>query len=85
MRERGLDVDHSTIFRWVQRYAPEINKRIRPHLKLAGVSYRIDETYIKISTGWSTSMAQWIKKAIRLNSCEAQSAILPRQNASLRR
>jgi transposase-like protein len=30
MRERGLDVDHSTVFRWVQRYAPEINKRIRP-------------------------------------------------------
>jgi len=32
----------------VQRYAPEINKRIRPHLKLAGASYRIDETYIKV-------------------------------------
>ena len=43
-RERGLDVDHSTVFRWVQRYAPEINKRIRPHLKLTGASYRIDET-----------------------------------------
>lgn len=48
MRERGLDVDHSTVFRWVQRYAPEINKRIRPHLKLAGASYRVDETYIKV-------------------------------------
>jgi transposase-like protein len=48
MRERGLNIDHSTIFRWVQRYAPEINKRIRPHLKLAGASYRIDETYIKV-------------------------------------
>jgi transposase-like protein len=41
-------VDHSTIYRWVQRYAPEINKRIRPHLKLASASYRIDETYIKV-------------------------------------
>jgi transposase-like protein len=29
-------VDHSTVYRWVQRYAPEINKRIRQHLKLAG-------------------------------------------------
>jgi transposase-like protein len=48
MRERGLTLDHSTIFRWVQRYAPEINRRIRPHLKLAGASYRIDETYIKV-------------------------------------
>jgi IS6 family transposase len=48
MRERGLGVDHSTIFRWVQRYAPEINKRIRPHLKMSGTSYRVDETYIKV-------------------------------------
>jgi IS6 family transposase len=48
IRERGLSVDHSTIFRWVQRYATEINKRLRPHLKLAGASYRVDETYIKV-------------------------------------
>jgi IS6 family transposase len=48
MSERGLLVDHTTVFRWVQRYAPEINKRIRPHLKLAGASYRVDETYIKV-------------------------------------
>ena len=48
MKERGLDVDHSTVFRWVQRYAPEINKRVRQHLKMSGVSYRVDETYIKV-------------------------------------
>jgi hypothetical protein len=40
MRERGLEVDHSTVYRWVQCYAPEINKRIRQHLKLSGPSYR---------------------------------------------
>lgn len=48
MRERGLDADHSTVFRWVQRYAPEINKRVRQHLKMSGTSYRVDETYIKV-------------------------------------
>jgi IS6 family transposase len=48
MKERGLDVDHSTVFRWVQRYAPEINKRIRQHLKMSGASFRVDETYIKV-------------------------------------
>ena len=48
MRERGLDVDHSTVFRWVQRNAPEINKLVRPHLKMSGTSYRVDETYIKV-------------------------------------
>jgi transposase, IS6 family len=48
MKERGLDVDHSTIFRWVQKYAPELNKRIRQHVKMSGTSYRVDETYIKV-------------------------------------
>lgn len=48
MRERGLAVDHSTIWRWVQKYAPEINKRIRPYLKMSGTSYRVDETYIRV-------------------------------------
>ncbi len=41
-------MDHSTVFRWVQRYAPEINKLIRPYLKMSGTSYRVDETYIKV-------------------------------------
>lgn len=48
MRERGLAVDHTTVWRWVMRYAPEINKRMRSHLKMTGTSYRIDETYIKV-------------------------------------
>jgi transposase, IS6 family len=52
MRERGLTVDHTTIFRWVQRYASEINKRIHPHLKLAGASHRIDENYVKVGIQW---------------------------------
>ena len=52
MRERGLSVDHVTIFRWVQRYAPEINKRMRPHLKMSGTSYRLDETYVKVGAEW---------------------------------
>ncbi len=52
MHERGLNVDNSTIFRWVQRYAPEINKRIRQHLKMSGTSYRVDETYIKIGQAY---------------------------------
>jgi transposase-like protein len=52
MHERGLAVDHTTVFRWVQRYAPEINKRMRPHLRVSGTSYRIDETYVKVSKEW---------------------------------
>jgi IS6 family transposase len=52
MRERGLSIDHVTIFRWAQRYAPEINKRMRQHLKMSGTSYHLDETYVKVGTEW---------------------------------
>ena len=48
MHERGLSMDHTTVWSCVQRYAPEINKRVCPHLKLADASYRVDETYIKV-------------------------------------
>ena len=46
--ERGVEVDSSCIWRWVQAYAPELNKRCRPYLKPTNKSYRIDETYIKV-------------------------------------
>ena len=48
MLERGLHVDHSTIYRWVQDYAPEMEQRHRRHLKPTTDSYRVDETYIKV-------------------------------------
>jgi transposase-like protein len=48
MRVRGLSLDHTTIYRWVQGYAPELEKRIRPHLRVTSDSYRVDETYVKI-------------------------------------
>ncbi|GHO63957.1 IS6 family transposase [Ktedonobacter sp. SOSP1-52] len=52
MLERDLYVDHTTISRWVQKYAPELEKRCRPHLKAYNDSWRVDETYIKIKTVW---------------------------------
>jgi len=51
-RERGLSVDHTMVFRWVQRYAPELDRRCRPHLRATNDSYRVDETYIKIKKQW---------------------------------
>ena len=48
LRERGVAVDHTTVFRWVQRYAPELDKRCRSHLTETNDSCRVDETYIKI-------------------------------------
>jgi IS6 family transposase len=45
-------VHHTTIFRWVQAYAPEIDKRSRPHLKPTNDSWRVDETYVKVKGKW---------------------------------
>ena len=44
MAERSLSVDHSTIWRWVQRYAPELNRRCRRELRKTNRSWRVDET-----------------------------------------
>lgn len=52
MNERGLSVDHTSIYRWVQEYAPEIDRRSRPHLKQTNQSWRVDETYVKVRGKW---------------------------------
>src|SRR5881227_39549 len=52
MRERGLEVDHTTRYRWVQRYAPELEKRCRPHFKATTDSWKVDETSIKVRQTW---------------------------------
>jgi transposase-like protein len=52
MQERGVELDHSTINRWVLKYAPELDKRIRRHLKPTNDSWKVDETYIKIKGVW---------------------------------
>jgi transposase-like protein len=52
MSERGVSVSPSTIFRWVQRYAPEIEKRVRPHQGHRSGSWRVDETYVRVGGRW---------------------------------
>lgn len=48
MEERGLSMAHTTIMRWVYQYSPELDKRLRRHLKRTNDSWRVDETYIKV-------------------------------------
>jgi transposase-like protein len=48
----GVEVDHTTIFRWIQAYAAELDKRIRPHLRISNGSWRVDETYVKVKGRW---------------------------------
>ena len=51
--ERGIKVDHTTIYRWVQKYAPEIEKRLRWYWKPGwSASWKVDETYIRVKGKW---------------------------------
>jgi len=53
MEERGVEVDHSTIYRWVQKFTPPLEVFFRKSKKCAvGKSWRMDETYIKIKGQW---------------------------------
>lgn len=53
LQDRGIVVDHTTIFRWVQAYAAALEKRIRPHLRPTNGSWRVDETYIRVKGRWT--------------------------------
>ena len=53
LQDRGVAVDHTTIFRWIQAYSAELEKRIRPHLRISNGSWRVDETYIKVKGRWT--------------------------------
>ena len=54
MTERGVAVDHSTIYRWVQRFAPEMEKRLRWQWRWPrSRSWRIDETYVRVRGQWA--------------------------------
>jgi transposase-like protein len=77
MGERGLTVDHVTIFRRVQRYAPEINKRMRPHLKMSGTSYRLDETYVKVGSEW-----KYLYRAVDSAGCTIEFMLSAKRDVS---
>jgi transposase-like protein len=52
LTERGLHADHVTVWRWVQRYAPELQRVLRRHLKPTNDSWRMDETYVRVKGKW---------------------------------
>ncbi len=65
LAERGLLVDHVTVWRWVQSYAPEIQRRLRPRLRPTNDSWRVDETYIRVKGEW-----RYLYRAVGLFRCD---------------
>ncbi|WP_026221723.1 IS6 family transposase [Bacillus sp. 37MA] len=52
MEERGLSMAHTMIIRWVHQYSPELDDRVRHHLRPTNNSWRVDETSIKVKGQW---------------------------------
>jgi transposase, IS6 family len=52
LAERGLHADHVTVWRWVQRYAPALQRCLCRHLKPTNDSWRLDETYVRVKGKW---------------------------------
>tara|TARA_R110002049_G_scaffold199948_2_gene370445 strand:+ start:14359 stop:15072 length:714 start_codon:yes stop_codon:yes gene_type:complete len=52
LEERGVIVDRSTVYRWVQKFGPELTKRTEKHLRRASVDWHVDETYIRVGGKW---------------------------------
>lgn len=67
MQERGVDVDRSTFNRRILKYAPVIDKRIRPYLKPTNDSWRVGKTYILFKT-FRRQNGFWVKSSILLKS-----------------
>ena len=76
MCERGLHIDHTTIFRWVQHYAPELEKRCRPHLNETNDSWRVDETYVKVKKVW-----MYLYRAVDSQGNTLEFLLSPRRDA----
>ncbi len=54
LKERGISVDHATIQRWVVKYSPKLESVFsQKHKRQAGLSWRMDETYVKVKGKWN--------------------------------
>src|SRR5215213_1551554 len=51
LADRGVEVDHVALLRWVQRFAPELEKRMRRHLRPCRGPWHVDETFVRVGCG----------------------------------
>lgn len=75
MEERGLRLAHTTIMRWVHVLGPELNKRIRPFLRVTGNQWKVDEVMVKIRGTWV-----YLYRAVDQNGKTLDFMVSPRRN-----
>jgi transposase, IS6 family len=72
--EPGISVDNTTLFRWVQHYAPEMEKRLQWYQGYRSCSWRVDETYVNVKGQWKYYYRAVDKPKILSYPCQALSA-----------
>src|SRR4051794_39435402 len=82
LADRGATVDYTTIYRWVQRFAPELEKRMRRHLHPCRGPWHVDETYIRISGQWRYFTEPSTAPARRSAFCSPPSGTRRQRSAS---
>ena len=76
MGERGVEVDHTTVYRWTQRYAPELEKRSAWYRSRLSFSWRVDETYVRVKGRW-----KYLYRAIDKEGATLDFYLADRRNA----
>src|SRR5512134_3461612 len=76
MGERGVAVDHTTLYRWTQRYAPELEKRLAWYRRRLSFSWRVDETYVRVKGRW-----KYLYRAIDKGGATLDFYLTDRRNA----
>ena len=86
LEERGLEADHTTVWRWVQRYGPELEQRLRRHLKPTNQSWRVDETYLRVKAAGATYTGRSIPQVPpSISYCRHCAMPMPPNGCSARR
>jgi transposase-like protein len=52
LADHGVVIDHTTMYRWVQRFAPELEKRVRQHLRPCCGPWHVDKIYVRLDGKW---------------------------------
>jgi transposase, IS6 family len=77
LAERGVTVDHVTVYRWVQTFTPEFIAAARPARHAAGDRWFVDETYVKVAGQWT-----YLYRAIDQHGQVIDVLVSPRRNAA---
>ena len=77
LTERGVEVDHVTVYRWVLRFMPLLAETARPCRHAVGDRWSVDETYVRVAGQWATSTARSTSSG-RSSTCSSPRAETPR-------